>query len=626
LSLLFIVSIIIWLAAMVWSFILLRRLRDWRIGLVTVTFGLMALHQATMLWGTKESWTIMFTGSMIELPGLVISILVFIVVVSLGYFISQQAEIAKTLRKSEASLAEAQRIAHLGSWDWDIKNNALRWSDEVYRIFGLEPQQFPTTYEAFLNSVHPDDREIVQKSVDEALYENKPYNVENRIVLPDGSVRVVHAQGAVTFEESGKPIKMVGTVQDITERKQVEERLLIAAKEWRATFDSISDLVSMHDTDYRLVRVNRACAKAFKMEPQELIGKTCYEVFHGLKSPRPDCPHKKTLETEKPATAEFFEPHLGVHIEMSTSPIFNEKGKIVASVHVARDITERKHAEGELARLYKEVKSFNVELEEKVRERTRQLEAAREAAVVANRAKSDFLAGMSHELRTPLNAVIGFSQVLQEQYFGDLNEKQAEYVGDILGSGNHLLSLINDILDLSKIEAGKVELELSGVKIKDLLESSLVMIKEKALVHSISLDIHTTSELEGLEIMADERRLKQVMFNLLSNAAKFTPDGGAITVEGKKKGQELIISVSDTGIGLAPEEQEKVFEEFYQASSTIKNKTPGTGLGLSLTRRIVEMHGGRIWAESEGLDKGSRFTFTLPAKAKGADAAGRGQG
>jgi signal transduction histidine kinase len=167
-------------------------------------------------------------------------------------------------------------------------------------------------------------------------------------------------------------------------------------------------------------------------------------------------------------------------------------------------------------------------------------------------------------------------------------------------------------LDLSKIEAGKVELEMSTVNIKELLQNSLVMVKEKALAHSISLNIQTSDSIDTMEIRGDVRRLKQVMFNLLSNAAKFTPDGGSITVEAKRNGAELLVSVSDTGIGITPEEQKKIFKEFYQISSGIQNKNSGTGLGLAITKNIIEKHGGRIWVESEGLNKGSRFIFTLP--------------
>jgi signal transduction histidine kinase len=248
----------------------------------------------------------------------------------------------------------------------------------------------------------------------------------------------------------------------------------------------------------------------------------------------------------------------------------------------------------------------------KVEERTKQLEEAVEVAEASNRTKSEFLASMSHELRTPLNAIIGFSQVLHEKYFGELNEKQAEYIADIVDSGKHLLSLINDILDLSKIEAGKMELDISEVKIAELLQGSLVMIKEKAMAHNISLDLKIAENINGASIRGDERRLKQVMFNLLSNSAKFTPDGGAILVEAKKTETEITVSVTDTGIGMTTQEQKRLFEAFYQASGGIKGKTPGTGLGLAITRSIIEKHGGRIWMESAGLNKGSTFSFTLP--------------
>ena len=266
----------------------------------------------------------------------------------------------------------------------------------------------------------------------------------------------------------------------------------------------------------------------------------------------------------------------------------------------------------ELSAAYKELTELNMTLEKKVRERTVQYEEAKQTAELASKAKSEFLSSMSHELRTPLNAILGFSQVLQEKYFGELNQKQAEYVNNILESGQHLLSLINDILDLSKIEAGKMGLELSQVRIKDLLESSLVMIKEKALAHRISLNTEIAKELDNLLITADERKVKQIIFNLLSNAAKFTPDGGTISMSGVKTEKELLISVTDTGIGIEKNEQEKIFGGFYQVASALSNKTPGTGLGLPLTRSMVEMHGGKLWVESEGLGKGSRFTFTLP--------------
>jgi signal transduction histidine kinase len=244
----------------------------------------------------------------------------------------------------------------------------------------------------------------------------------------------------------------------------------------------------------------------------------------------------------------------------------------------------------------------NARLFHEIEEKSNQLE-------VANKHKSDFLANMSHELRTPLNAIIGFSEVLIEKMFGEVNEKQADYLNDIHSSGRHLLSLINDILDLSKIEAGRMELDLVDLSLPDALSNAMTLIRERAQNHGIALTLHVDPTVG--EIRADERKVKQVMLNLLSNAVKFTPDGGTIAVRATLDTDHIEVAVKDSGIGIAPEDQEAVFEEFKQVGRDYTKKAEGTGLGLALTRRIVELHGGRIWLES-APGKGSTFTFTLP--------------
>jgi len=227
----------------------------------------------------------------------------------------------------------------------------------------------------------------------------------------------------------------------------------------------------------------------------------------------------------------------------------------------------------------------------------------------ASRHKSEFLANMSHELRTPLNAIIGFSEVLLERMFGELNPKQEEYLNDVLASGRHLLSLINDILDLSKVEAGKMELELSAFNLPASLEGCLSLVRERATRHGIGLALTVDGRVG--EVIADERKVRQVVLNLLSNAVKFTPEGGKVAVDLSQGEGEVAIAVSDTGVGIALEDQAAVFEEFRQVGSDRARKNEGTGLGLALARKFVELHGGRIWLTSE-VGKGSTFTFTLP--------------
>jgi signal transduction histidine kinase len=244
----------------------------------------------------------------------------------------------------------------------------------------------------------------------------------------------------------------------------------------------------------------------------------------------------------------------------------------------------------------------NARLFQEVEDKGRQLE-------VANQHKSDFLAAMSHELRTPLNAVIGFSEVLLERMFGDLNPKQEEYLQDIVASGRHLLSLINDILDLAKVEAGRMDLDLAAFDVPAALDNALTLVRERAARHGIAVASSVDAGVD--RIVADERKFKQIVLNLLSNAIKFTPEGGRVDVTAATADGMVEISVSDTGIGIASEDQEAIFEEFRQVGNDVGRKREGTGLGLPLAKKFVELHGGRIWVTSR-VGAGSTFSFTLP--------------
>jgi len=244
----------------------------------------------------------------------------------------------------------------------------------------------------------------------------------------------------------------------------------------------------------------------------------------------------------------------------------------------------------------------NARLFHEIEDKSQQLETA-------SRHKSESLANMSHELRTPLNAIIGFSEVLVDRMFGQLNEKQDEYLKDIYASGQHLLSLINDILDLSKVEAGRMELEVTDFDLPAAIDNALILVRERASRRGITLG-QAMDDLVGM-IRGDERKVKQVLLNLLSNALKFTPEGGRIDVRTTVNDGMAEISVTDTGVGIAPEDQEAIFEEFRQVG-TAEKKVEGTGLGLALSRKFIELHGGRIWVHSQP-GKGSTFSFTLPA-------------
>ena len=499
----------------------------------------------------------------------------------------QRLHDSKVLQESRADLNRAQAVAHVGSWRLNVQRNELLWSDENWRIFGV-PKGTPLTYETFLGTVHPDDRTYVQEKWSAAL-RGEPYNIEHRIIV-GGCVKWVRERAELEFDTNDTLLGGFGTTQDITERKLAE-----AVK---ARYELIAqyarDPLLLVDLDGAIIEVNQAAVELYGYTRQEFQKLRLYDL-------RQEDAEVVGLQMRQARTGGILFESLhvckdghAVPVEISSRGVFIDGREMLLSV--IRDIRQRKETELTLRR-------------------------AKEEAESANRAKSDFLAAMSHELRTPLNAIMGFSQVLEQEFFGPLSAKQKEYACDIYESGKHLLSLINDILDLSKIEAGKMEPQWSSFYVYPLLEQSYTLVRETCLKQGIRLIFEATPAVRELKITADERRFKQILYNLLSNATKFTPDSGSILVKARLTEEPvplLIVSVADTGIGIARENQPYVFEAFYQVHHGTVSKTPGTGLGLCLVSQLVAMHGGRIWVESEGEGRGSRFTFVVPTDAQAA--------
>ncbi|EKD39534.1 MAG: hypothetical protein ACD_75C00374G0002 [uncultured bacterium] len=342
--------------------------------------------------------------------------------------------------------------------------------------------------------------------------------------------------------------------------------------------------------DGRFLKVNRALSQLTGYSEEELCGKTFQDITH---------------PADLAADLEFLGEMLSgdrttYHMEKR---YLHKSGQVVwvmLSVSLVRDKF------GAPLHFISQIQDFST------RKKLQQAEIARHAAEAASRSKSEFLANMSHELRTPLNSVIGFSEVLLDRLFGEINDKQQEYIGNILSSGRHLLALINDILDLAKVESGNMELEVSSFLLRDTLNASLTMLRVKAGKGSVDLQLKLAPEAD-VSIIADPRKLKQIMSNLLSNAVKFTPAGGTVSVSAIRAGGFIEIAVADTGRGIREEDKGKLFQAFTQLESAYTKEFEGTGLGLALTRQLVELHGGKIRVESV-YGKGSRFSFTLPLK------------
>jgi two-component system CheB/CheR fusion protein len=416
-------------------------------------------------------------------------------------------------------------------------------------------------------------------------------------------------------QASGKERIILLAIEDITERREIENGLEKARKELEAIkisedesreyaesiINTVREPLIALDQDLRVVSVSRSFYEVFKVKPEETVGQLIYD----LGNKQWDIPKlRELLETILPQKATFdnYEVEhdfaaIGRRIMLlNARQIHRVLGKKRIILLAIEDITERREIENGLEKAHEELKALAAELKR------------------AARVKSEFLANMSHELRTPLNSINGFSEVLCDETFGPLNAKQKQYVNNVLTSGKHLLLLINQILDMAKVEAGKMKLALSSLPMKSLLKDISMLVADMVSKKKIEMSLEIAEDLPNIE--ADELKVKEIIYNLVSNAVKFTPDGGKIGMRAKKIGSEIEVVVWDTGVGIAAENMGKIFEGFFRVDTPYSRVTEGTGLGLPLSKKLVELHGGKFSVESEGLNKGTSVRFTLPIVSK----------
>ena len=464
-------------------------------------------------------------------------------------------------------------------------------------MFGYNLSDIPDTHTWFARAF-PDTKDR-QQTVEAWADERR----NPRLGAGHAHVFTVRCKDGTEKDVQFRPVRLVGgeymvTCEDITELRRAEKALHESERRYRSLVETAKDLIWTVDLALQYTYVSPSVKDVLGYTVEEALSRNAMadilppsremvklafeEELCEQCEPTVPSPSARVLEVEH-----YHKDGSVRWMEMTVAPLREKTGRALGLLGISRDITERKR--------------MDVELQEALAQATQ----LRAEAETANRAKSEFLANMSHELRTPMNAIIGFSEILEDQSFGTLNENQLKYVRLVLSSGYHLLQLINDVLDLEKIESGKMPLRLSRVDVGRLLHAGLTMVKEKALKHGVEVNLHTAPGLEATEILADEVKLKQVLFNLLANATKFTPRNGRIDLSARTEGGELIISVSDTGIGLAPEDRDRIFGTFEQVDSSYARTRQGSGLGLALSRKLVDMHGGRIWAESPGEGQGS---------------------
>ncbi|MCC6575281.1 MAG: PAS domain S-box protein [Planctomycetes bacterium] len=522
-----------------------------------------------------------------------------------GRDISERKHMEEAQRDAAARLNDAQRIGNVGSWEAELLTGTSSWSDESYRIFGFKPGEIKIAVDTYYSMIHPEDLSRVQQEWGKAMQSARRHVTEHRIVWRDGTVREIAGNMDIVCDEHGKAVKLLGTCQDITERREREAALQRGEQRLRAIVDTALDAVVTIGADGCITGWNPAAETVFGWTAAEAQGR---DVADLIIPPAFRDPHRagvsRWVQTRESRLLGKRMELTAVHKDGREFPIEiaisgAEVGSGLVFSAFLRDISQAKEAEKRRAEYASEIEKKN-----------RELDVALEKANEATRLKSEFLANMSHEIRTPMNGVIGMVGLLAET---NLTAEQREYADVIRGSGEALLSIINDILDFSKIEAGKMTLEPTAFNLHGAIHEVAELLAAQA--HSKGLELLVRYDGSApRRVVADAGRLRQILLNLVGNAVKFTGAGSvliAVENRGSDNGRaRLRVAVKDTGIGIPPEKQSRLFQKFSQADASTTREFGGTGLGLAICKQLVELMHGTIGVESVA-GKGSTFWFEI---------------
>lgn len=499
--------------------------------------------------------------------------------------IEEREQVENILRKSEASLANAQRIARLGNWEWNIIKNELSWSDEVYRIFGLAPRIFRATYKSFLDSVYPDDRELVKESVNKALYEGKPYSIDHRVILPNGEVRIVHEEAEVIFDDTHRAIQMNGTVHDITERKKAEEVIRMSEEKYRLLLENLPQRIFYKDKDSVYISCNENLARDLSISPSEITGKTDYDFYPRELADKYRADDKSVIELgqTKDREEEYIKNGRELIVHTVKTPVRNEKGDIIGILGIFWDITEK------------------VVL---------QMESIRNRHLVA---LGELAAGIGHEINNPMTGIINCAQILSNKSKEGSSEK--DIANRIIKEGNRVANIVHSLLSFARSEDGK-EKKITGID--DILLDTFILTDAQLREEGIKVKLHIPEKLP--KITTHPQQIQQVFLNIISNARyalnqKYpgAHDNKILEIRGEVISMDsypyVRITFYDHGTGIPANIIDKVLDPFF----TTKTRHKGTGLGLSISHSIIRDHGGKIVIDSvEG--EYAKIIIILPVK------------